>query len=65
MIMKFSILALDYDGTIARDGRADPAVLEAITEARARQIVMWMRRITSSIRLTSDNAYTSSWRRTF
>jgi hypothetical protein len=38
--MKFSVLALDYDGTIARDGCADPAVLEAITEARARQIVV-------------------------
>src|SRR6476661_5401808 len=38
--MKFSALALDYDGTIARDGRADPAVLEAIKEARARQIVV-------------------------
>lgn len=38
--MKFSVLALDYDGTIARDGRADPAVLESIREARARQIVV-------------------------
>lgn len=38
--MKFSVLALDYDGIIARDGRAHPAVLEAIREARARQIVI-------------------------
>jgi hydroxymethylpyrimidine pyrophosphatase-like HAD family hydrolase len=38
--MKFSVLALDYDGTIARDGRAHLAVLEAIREARARQIVI-------------------------
>jgi len=38
--MKLSVLALDYDGTIARDGRADPAVLESIREARARQIVV-------------------------
>jgi hydroxymethylpyrimidine pyrophosphatase-like HAD family hydrolase len=38
--MKFSVLALDYDNTIARDGRAHPAVLEAIREARARQIVI-------------------------
>src|SRR4029077_5784573 len=38
--MKFSVLALDYDGTIARDGRAHPAVLEAIREARSRQIVI-------------------------
>jgi hydroxymethylpyrimidine pyrophosphatase-like HAD family hydrolase len=38
--MRFNVLALDYDGTIARDGRAHPAVLEAIMEARARQIVI-------------------------
>jgi hydroxymethylpyrimidine pyrophosphatase-like HAD family hydrolase len=38
--MQFNVLALDYDGTIARDGRADPAVLESIREARARQIVV-------------------------
>jgi hydroxymethylpyrimidine pyrophosphatase-like HAD family hydrolase len=38
--MKFSVLALDYDGIIARDGHADPAVLEAIREARSRQIVI-------------------------
>ena len=37
--MKFSVLALDYDGVIARDGHAHSAVLEAIREARARQIV--------------------------
>ena len=38
--MKFSVLALDYDGIIARDGHADPAVLEAIREARSHQIVI-------------------------
>ena len=38
--MKFNVLALGYDGTIARHGRAHPAVLEAIQEARARQIVV-------------------------
>lgn len=38
--MKFSVLALDYDGTIARHGRVDPAVVEAIREARERGIVV-------------------------
>jgi hydroxymethylpyrimidine pyrophosphatase-like HAD family hydrolase len=37
--MKFSVLALDYDGTIARDGVLDPDVKDAIMEARARGIV--------------------------
>ena len=38
--MKFGILALDYDGTIARDGVLDPDVKSAIAEARARGIVV-------------------------
>jgi hydroxymethylpyrimidine pyrophosphatase-like HAD family hydrolase len=38
--MKFNVLALGYDGTIAHHWRAHPAVLEAIGEARARQIVI-------------------------
>jgi hydroxymethylpyrimidine pyrophosphatase-like HAD family hydrolase len=38
--MKLSVIALDYDGTIARQDRVDPAVLEAIAEARARGIVV-------------------------
>lgn len=38
--MKFCILALDYDGTIAENGKPDPAVMEAIQEARARGIVV-------------------------
>jgi hydroxymethylpyrimidine pyrophosphatase-like HAD family hydrolase len=33
--MKLRVLALDYDGTIAHDGRVPPAVVEAIREARA------------------------------
>ena len=37
--MKLCVVALDYDGTIARDGRADPLVLEAIREAQTRGIV--------------------------
>lgn len=38
--MKFSVLVLDYDGTIARDGTLDPAVRDAILQARARRIVV-------------------------
>ena len=38
--MKFGVLALDYDGTIARDGILDPDVKTAIAEARARGIVV-------------------------
>ena len=38
--MKFGVLALDYDGTIARDGVLAPDVKAAIVEARARGIVV-------------------------
>lgn len=38
--MKFCVLALDYDGTIAEKGTPHPAVMEAIQEARARGIVV-------------------------
>ncbi len=38
--MQLCAVALDYDGTIARDGRADPLVLEAVREAQARGIVV-------------------------
>lgn len=38
--MKLSILALDYDGTIAHHGKADPDVLSAIRDARTRGIVV-------------------------
>jgi hydroxymethylpyrimidine pyrophosphatase-like HAD family hydrolase len=34
--MKFCVLALDYDGTIARDGQLNPDVRSAISEVRAR-----------------------------
>ncbi|HEU4691764.1 MAG TPA: HAD-IIB family hydrolase, partial [Vicinamibacterales bacterium] len=40
--MKLSVLALDYDGTIARDDRLDPAVREAIAEARHRGVSMML-----------------------
>lgn len=38
--MKFGVLALDYDGTIARDGVLEPDVRAAIKEARGRGIVV-------------------------
>jgi len=38
--MKFSVLALDYDGTIARDGLLDPEVRSAIAEVRSRGIAV-------------------------
>jgi len=38
--LKFGVLALDYDGTIARDGILDSEVKGAIAEARARGIAV-------------------------
>jgi hydroxymethylpyrimidine pyrophosphatase-like HAD family hydrolase len=40
--MKLSVLALDYDGTIARDDRVEPSVLDAIAEARRRGIAVML-----------------------
>jgi len=38
--VKLSVLALDYDGTIARGDQLDPAVREAIAEARTRGVIV-------------------------
>ena len=38
--MKLSVLALDYDGTIAHGDQLDPAVREAIADARTRGITV-------------------------
>jgi hydroxymethylpyrimidine pyrophosphatase-like HAD family hydrolase len=38
--MKLSVIALDYDGTIARDGALDPGVRRAIADVRAAGIVV-------------------------
>jgi hydroxymethylpyrimidine pyrophosphatase-like HAD family hydrolase len=38
--MKFSILAIDYDGTMARHGHALPEVVAAIREARSQGITV-------------------------
>lgn len=40
--MKLSVLALDYDGTIARDDRLDPSVRDAIADARRRGIAVML-----------------------
>ena len=48
--MKLCVVALDYDGTIARDGRVEPLVLEAVKEAQARGIVV----IVVTGRITAD-----------
>jgi hydroxymethylpyrimidine pyrophosphatase-like HAD family hydrolase len=48
--MKFGVLALDYDGTIARDGALEPEVKTSILEARARGIVV----VLVTFRILSD-----------
>ena len=50
--MKFGVLALDYDGTIAQDGVLAPGIKPALAEARARGIVVMIAtgRILSDLR---------------
>ena len=38
--MKLSVLALDYDGTIALNDRVPPSVLDAIADARRRNVTV-------------------------
>jgi hydroxymethylpyrimidine pyrophosphatase-like HAD family hydrolase len=55
--MKFAALALDYDGTIAVDGVLDPAVREAVAEARRRGIAVILvtgRRMSDLRRVVGD-----------
>jgi hydroxymethylpyrimidine pyrophosphatase-like HAD family hydrolase len=55
--MKFSALALDYDGTIAAEGAMDAGVREAIGEARRRGIVVILatgRRLSDLRRVAGD-----------
>jgi hypothetical protein len=62
--MKFSVLALDYDGTIAQRGEAHPAVLEAIQEARSRRIVVVLvtGRILSDLKqAVGDLSFSTRW----
>lgn len=55
--MKFCVLALDYDGTMAEEGKAHPAVLTALEEARAGGIVVVLvtGRILSELRNVCDD----------
>jgi hydroxymethylpyrimidine pyrophosphatase-like HAD family hydrolase len=55
--MKLSALALDYDGTIATDGRLSPAVRDAIGEVRRHGIVVVLatgRRLADLHRVAGD-----------
>src|SRR5689334_1435801 len=38
--MRLRVVATDYDGTLAIDGRIDPALPPALAEARARGLVL-------------------------
>lgn len=53
--MKLSVLALDYDGTIAEHGRLDPEVAAALSEVRDRgvAVVVVSGRILESLRTAS------------
>ncbi len=55
--MKLTVLALDYDGTIAHDDRADRSVRDAIAEARRRGIAVMLvtgRRLDDLRRVAGD-----------
>jgi hydroxymethylpyrimidine pyrophosphatase-like HAD family hydrolase len=55
--MKLSVIALDYDGTVARNDVLDPSVRRAIAEARARRIVVLLvtgRRLDDLRRVAGD-----------
>lgn len=54
--MKFGILALDYDGTIAREGVLSPEVKAAIVEVRARGIVVIIVTILSDLKRVAVDA---------
>ncbi len=57
--LKFGVLALDYDGTIAHDGVLDSDVRTSIAEARARGIVVILvtGRILSDLRRVAGNLH--------
>jgi hydroxymethylpyrimidine pyrophosphatase-like HAD family hydrolase len=55
--MKLSVIALDYDGTIARDDRLDPAVVAAVADARRRGVAVMLvtgRRLDDLRRVAGD-----------
>lgn len=55
--MRLTVLALDYDGTIARNDQLDPDVLKAIADARERGItvVIVTGRILDDLRRVADD----------
>ena len=66
--MMFTVLALDYDGTIASDGVLDPEVRRAIADIRERGITVPSSRVvfsmTSGARPGTSASLTPSSRRT-
>jgi hydroxymethylpyrimidine pyrophosphatase-like HAD family hydrolase len=54
--VKLAVLALDYDGTVARHDRLDAHVREAIADARTRGIVVLIDAIRARYDLTEDEA---------
>src|ERR1700681_1875291 len=55
--MKFAVLALDYDGTVAVDGVLDPSVRHAIAELRQQRIAVVLvtgRRLADLRRVAGD-----------
>jgi hydroxymethylpyrimidine pyrophosphatase-like HAD family hydrolase len=55
--MKFAVLALDYDGTVAVDGVLDPSVRQAIAELRQQRIAVVLvtgRRLADLRRVAGD-----------
>lgn len=55
--MKLTVLALDYDGTIARGDQVDPSILDAVADARRRGIAVMLvtgRRLDDLRRVAGD-----------
>lgn len=55
--MKLSVLALDYDGTITREDRLNPSMIEAIADARRRGLAVMLvtgRRLDDLRRVAGD-----------
>ena len=57
--MKLSVIALDYDGTIAQGDRLDPSVRGAIADARTRGITVLLvtGRILSELRRVAGDLH--------
>jgi hydroxymethylpyrimidine pyrophosphatase-like HAD family hydrolase len=57
--VKLSVIALDYDGTIAEGDRLDPSVRDAIADARTRGIIVLLvtGRILSELRRVAGDQH--------